>query len=102
MQISFRLIAMGPIPNKAVLVQAIDWQVEVTGHYLNQRWSDILILTFITRLHFVKPLLLNSSPPGQNGTYFADNIFKHIFMKEKSDMRYGESILEVHIWSLLL
>ena len=102
MQISFRLIAIGPIPNKAVLVQAIDWQIEVTGHYLKQRWSDFLILTYITQLHFVKSLLLNSSHPGQNGRYFADNIFKHIFVKEKSDMRYGESLLEVHIWSLLL
>ena len=28
-------------------------------------------------------VLINSSPPGQNGCYFADNIFRCIFMNEK-------------------
>ena len=27
---------------------------------------------------------INSSPPGQNGRYFADDVFKCIFMYEKS------------------
>ena len=31
-------------------------------------------------------LFLNSSPPGQNGRHFSDNIFKCIFMREKSCM----------------
>ena len=28
-------------------------------------------------------LFLNSSPPGQNGRHFADDIFKYIFTKER-------------------
>ena len=27
--------------------------------------------------------IINSSPPGQNGRHFTDNIFKDIFMNEK-------------------
>ena len=27
--------------------------------------------------------IINSSPPGQNGRYFADNIFKRICLNEK-------------------
>ena len=36
--------------------------------------------------HDLEPLLLtwiNSSPPGQNGRHFADDIFRSIFMNEK-------------------
>ena len=28
-------------------------------------------------------LTLNSSPPGQNGRHFADDIFKRVFLNEK-------------------
>ena len=38
-----------------------------------------LYVRMISECHSV----LNSSPPGQNGHHFADNIFRCIFMTEK-------------------
>ena len=32
---------------------------------------------------YYKDNFINSSPPGQNGLHFADNIFRCIFMNEK-------------------
>ena len=37
------------------------------------KYSDIYVI-----------VIFNSSPPGQNGRHFADDIFKSIFMNEKS------------------
>ena len=42
--------------------------------------------------------LLNSSPPGQNGCHFADDMFKHIFLNEniwikKKSLKYIPSLL---------
>ena len=33
-------------------------------------------------IHHIQTQLINSSPPGQNGRHFADDIFKHIFLNE--------------------
>ena len=33
-------------------------------------------------VEIIKVTLVNSSPPGQNGRHFADDIFKRIFLNE--------------------
>ena len=38
----------------------------------------------------------SSSPPGQNGRHFADNIFKCIFLNEKFDISIRISLKFVH------
>ena len=53
-------------------------------HYLNQCWSDSLTHICGTRGRWVDiSHFLNSSPPGQNGHHFADDLFKCILVNEK-------------------
>ena len=51
----------------------------VTSRNLNQEWSSFTLSYDITG-----SLWVNSSPPGQNGRHFADDIFTCIFANEKS------------------
>ena len=39
----------------------------------------------------------NSSPPGQNGSYFADDIFNHIFLNEYIRISIQISLQLVHM-----
>ena len=60
-------------------------------------------LSFQVALNFDRPpdititrLLINSSPPGQNGRYFADDIFICIFVNEKLRIFIKLSLKFVH------
>ena len=44
-------------------------------HFLN--------ITLLCNIGYVSETRLKSSPPGQNGRHFADDIFKCIFLNEK-------------------
>ena len=61
--------------HESTLVQVMVWCRQATKHYLSQCWSRSLSPYDITR-----PQWVNSSPPGQNGRHWADNIFKCIFL----------------------
>ena len=51
------------------------WYTTMTWNYQYQwRWHS--------QLQFMKPTNVNSSAPGQNGHYFADDLFKRIFLNE--------------------
>ena len=50
--------------------------VQATSHYLSQWWHSLLMDICVTQYQWVNTLAL-----GQNGWYFADYIFKCIFMK---------------------
>ena len=52
------------------------WCHQATSHYLNQCWPRSLPPYNVTR-----PQWVNSSPPGQNGHHFTNNIFICIFVR---------------------
>ena len=62
--------------NNSLLVQARDW------HQLDNKLLPEPMMTQITDTCITRPQWVNSSPPGQNGRHFPDNIFKCIFMSE--------------------
>ena len=67
-----------PISNMSTLVLVMAWCCEANIHYFNQCWPRLM-----TPYDLMRPQWINSSPPGQNGHHFTDNIFRCIFGNEK-------------------
>ena len=56
----------------STLVQVLTWHRQAISHFLQESWPRSLARFGV----------INSSPPGQNGHHFADDIFICIFMNE--------------------
>ena len=81
--------------DKSTLVQVMAWCHQATSHYLSQCWPRSQSSYGVTRPQWVNSgfnkmatncrhfqTLYNTLRPGQNGSHFADAIFKCIFMNE--------------------
>ena len=83
----------------STLVQVMAWCRQATSHYLGQCWPRSMLPYCVTRPQWVKTdnvtttkqstnkkslftQCINSSPPGQNGRRFADDIFNCILVNE--------------------
>ena len=99
--IQYRLVPLKYIQNNSTLHQSKQcWVLKINQTYkrytmsLLQRWTMVCLSFFILGENFyamMKPTsnmepscCLNSSPPGQNGHHFADNIFRLFSMNERS------------------
>ena len=84
--------------NRREQVQFLDawlgsWE-ENTSQHISPHYNDVImgamasqvnsltILDYETKQDHVVSKMLNSSPPGQNGRYFAEYIFKRVFLNE--------------------
>ena len=76
-KISSRGMSLDLTADKSTLVQVMAWCRQATSHYLSQCWPKSLSPYGVPR-----PQWANSSPPGQKGHHFADDILKCIFMNE--------------------
>ena len=92
------------IDDQSTLVQVMAWGCQATSHYLGQCWPRSLKSYGVTRPQWFNSQKLcgdsyvhyrtnnnevvqlsqgvNSSPPGQNGCHFADDILQCIFLNE--------------------
>ena len=61
--------------DNSILVRVMAWCREATSHYLSQCW-----LNSLSPYGAARPKWVNTLRPRQNGRYFADDIFKRIFM----------------------
>ena len=75
--------------DKSTLVQVMDWCRQATSHYLSQCWPSSLSPYGVTRAQWVNTLRLE-----QNGSHFADNIFKYTLSHENFVFRF------IFHWSL--
>ena len=69
-ELALRWMSLDLTDNKSTLVQVMACCRQATSHYLSQCWPRSLSPYGITR-----PQWVNSSPPGQNGHHFIDDIF---------------------------
>ena len=76
-EITLRRMSQGLTDDKSTLVQVMVWCRQATSHYQNQCWPRSMSPYGVTR-----PQWVNSSPPGQNGHRFTDDIFRCIFVNE--------------------
>ena len=77
-KISLKFVPLGPINNIPALVQLMAWR-----HSGDKPLSEPMIVSLPTHICVTRPQWVNSSPLGQNGHHFADDIFKCIFMNDK-------------------
>ena len=64
---------------KSTMVVVMSRYCKAINHYLNQRWQSSMMPYGIIMAKWV-----NTLRPGQNGRYFADDIFKWIFLNENA------------------
>ena len=77
-KISLKFVPKGPINNNPALVQIMAWRR--SG---DKPLSEPMMVSLLTHICVTRPQWINSSPPGQNGCHFADDIFSCIFVNEK-------------------
>ena len=75
--ISLNLVPRGSIDNIPALVQIMAWR-RPGGKPL----SGTMMVSLLTHVWVTRPQCVNSSPPGQNGRHFAEDIFRCIFCNE--------------------
>ena len=92
--ISLKVVLYGPINNIPALVQIMAWcrsgamplpepvMVSLLTQWVNSRGSVTKKILFHVHIWHETLSNINSSPPGQNGRHFADNVFKCIFVNE--------------------
>ena len=82
-----KLISLVPLNSNwlSLLIKNAPGMKYSTETYEKQRQYNILPTQKNVEVNIVDPLggMFNSSPPGQNGHHFADDIFKCIFVNEK-------------------
>ena len=76
-KISLKFVPKGPINNNPALVQIMAWRR--SG---DEPLSEPVMVSLLTHICVTRPQWVNSSPPGQNGHHFEDDILKCIFFNE--------------------
>ena len=77
-EITLIWISLDFTDDQSTLVQVMAWYCQATSHYLSQCWPRSLSPYAVTR-----PEWVISSPSGQNGCHFTDNILRCIFLNKK-------------------
>ena len=75
---SLKFVPKGPINNIPALVQIMAWRRPG-----DKPLSEPMMVRLPTHIFVTQPQWVNSSPPGQNGCHFTDDIFRCIFVNEK-------------------